>query len=233
MNPIRSCSLVCLATLTFVLSETALAQVSPSDKLCWSENAGWLNWRDAQGGALGVTVLPSLGGPACLKGYVWSENGGWINTGRGPNAPDVSYPPPSLQSGEYFGVNVDAVTRTLSGYAWGEETGWINLGGGALATPARPAMVTFGGRLTGYAWGENVGWINLAGSGPGKLVSFCYTNCDYSDTAPILNVNDFQCFLNRFAAGDLYANCDGSTVPPVLNINDFQCFLNKFAAGCT
>ena len=34
------------------------------------------------------------------------------------------------------------------------------------------------------------------------------------------------------AAADIAANCDGSTVAPVLNANDFQCFLNKFAAGC-
>jgi hypothetical protein len=60
----------------------------------------------------------------------------------------------------------------------------------------------------------------------------CYANCDGSVAAPVLNVNDFQCFLNKFAAGDSYANCDGSTVPPVLNIADFQCFVNKYAAGC-
>ncbi len=29
-----------------------------------------------------------------------------------------------------------------------------------------------------------------------------------------------------------YANCDGSTIPPILTPNDFQCFLNAFAAGC-
>ncbi len=29
-----------------------------------------------------------------------------------------------------------------------------------------------------------------------------------------------------------YANCDNSVTPPVLNVNDFICFLNKFAAGC-
>jgi YVTN family beta-propeller protein len=60
----------------------------------------------------------------------------------------------------------------------------------------------------------------------------CYANCDGSHTPPILNVNDFACFLNKFAAGDPYANCDGSTTPPVLNVLDFSCFLNKFAAGC-
>jgi hypothetical protein len=66
----------------------------------------------------------------------------------------------------------------------------------------------------------------------------CYANCDGSSVPPILNANDFQCFLNAFAgsvpvgqfAG--YANCDGSSIAPIMNANDFQCFLNAFAAGC-
>jgi hypothetical protein len=60
----------------------------------------------------------------------------------------------------------------------------------------------------------------------------CYANCDGSVTAPVLNVNDFTCFMNKFAAGDPYTNCDNSTTPPVLNVNDFTCFMNRFAAGC-
>jgi serine protease AprX len=60
----------------------------------------------------------------------------------------------------------------------------------------------------------------------------CYANCDGSVVVPILNVADFTCFLNRFAAGESYANCDQSTSPPELNVADFTCFLNQFAAGC-
>ncbi|MEX2217161.1 MAG: hypothetical protein WD749_00245 [Phycisphaerales bacterium] len=60
----------------------------------------------------------------------------------------------------------------------------------------------------------------------------CYANCDGSTTAPVLNVQDFGCFLTRYAAGEAYANCDGSTTPPVLNVQDFGCFLTKYAAGC-
>ncbi|MFN0131620.1 MAG: hypothetical protein ACKVW3_03660 [Phycisphaerales bacterium] len=60
----------------------------------------------------------------------------------------------------------------------------------------------------------------------------CYANCDGSTSAPILNVNDFVCFQNLFAAGSSLANCDGSTIPPVLNVNDFVCFQNAFSAGC-
>jgi hypothetical protein len=69
----------------------------------------------------------------------------------------------------------------------------------------------------------------------------CYANCDGSTTAPILNVEDFICFVAEFAAASLlppeqqlthYANCDGSTTPPMLNVEDFTCFVSAFAAGC-
>jgi hypothetical protein len=60
----------------------------------------------------------------------------------------------------------------------------------------------------------------------------CYPNCDNSTVAPVLNVGDFTCFLQRFAAAESYANCDNSTIAPVLNVGDFTCFLQRFAAGC-
>ncbi len=65
------------------------------------------------------------------------------------------------------------------------------------------------------------------------ITQSCYANCDNSTSPPILNVNDFNCFLNRYAAGESYANCDGSTNNPLLTVNDFQCFLNTYAAGCS
>jgi hypothetical protein len=60
----------------------------------------------------------------------------------------------------------------------------------------------------------------------------CYANCDSSTAAPVLNVADFTCFLQKYAAADPFANCDGSTTAPVLNVADFTCFLQKYAAGC-
>jgi hypothetical protein len=77
--------------------------------------------------------------------------------------------------------------------------------------------------------GSGIGILAASLSYPGTT---CYANCDGSTTPPVLNVLDFSCFLNKFAAGNPYANCDGSTTPPVLNVLDFSCFLNKFAAGC-
>jgi trimeric autotransporter adhesin len=69
----------------------------------------------------------------------------------------------------------------------------------------------------------------------------CFANCDQSTTLPLLNIDDFTCFINQFAAGlalptsqqrHHYANCDSSTTPPVLNVDDFTCFINEFAHGC-
>jgi hypothetical protein len=84
------------------------------------------------------------------------------------------------------------------------------------------------------------GTVNFNTGGEGAVTATtiegtlaCHANCDRSTVVPILNVNDFQCFLNAFATGDPLANCDSSSVPPALNINDFQCFLNAFAAGCS
>jgi hypothetical protein len=71
--------------------------------------------------------------------------------------------------------------------------------------------------------------------------SSCYANCDSSTVTPVLNVDDFTCFINRYAlASQLpqeqqvmhYANCDGSTVAPALNVDDFTCFINAYANGC-
>jgi hypothetical protein len=69
----------------------------------------------------------------------------------------------------------------------------------------------------------------------------CYANCDGSTTPPVLNVDDFVCFISEFAEAQSlpheaqmshYANCDGSTTAPVLNIDDFMCFIAEFAGGC-
>jgi hypothetical protein len=74
--------------------------------------------------------------------------------------------------------------------------------------------------------GGNTYVLDLGGGSGG-----CYANCDGSTTTPVLNVADFTCFLQRYAAGESYANCDGSTTTPVLNVADFTCFLQRYAAG--
>ena len=56
--------------------------------------------------------------------------------------------------------------------------------------------------------------------------SACYADCDQSGE---LDLFDFLCFKNLFAAADPAADCDESGV---LDLFDFLCFQNAFAAGC-
>ena len=54
----------------------------------------------------------------------------------------------------------------------------------------------------------------------------CFVDCD-ADSA--LTIQDFTCFQNAFALGDLaHADCDGSGT---LDILDFTCFQDAFAGG--
>ena len=218
----RTHAIIVLALATATGTACAQSTIDPVNKYAWQENCGWMNWRDANSASQGVRDRATY-----LSGFIWGENIGWINVGSMP-ANGVSY---ANSTGADSGVNI-ASNGNLSGFAWGENVGWINFSGGALATPPQPARFDFTAqRFRGYAWGENIGWINLDDA-QHFVKRTCYANCDGSTVAPILNVNDFVCFQNRFAAGDPAANWDRSTVPPVLNVNDFVCFQNRFAAGC-
>jgi hypothetical protein len=153
------------------------------------------------------------------------------------------------------GVPVDIIewynVRTYAG-GTGSATGSFEVkiygaGGPALVQYLYQGMAwdTNGSSSTvGVQWAPTAAYtksFNVAGSIADNSVcsivanasNACYANCDHSTQQPCLNVLDFGCFLNKFAAGDTYANCDNSTQPPILNVLDFGCFLNKFAAGCS
>jgi len=112
---------------------------------------------------------------------------------------------------------------------------WSSIDGGGATTPLTGGTFALrgtagqpdAGALSGGSFACIGGfWAVTAGG------SACYANCDGSTFSPVLNVNDFTCFLNRYASNDPYANCDASTIAPLLNVNDFTCFLNRYAAGC-
>jgi hypothetical protein len=107
-------------------------------------------------------------------------------------------------------------------------------GTGSVVSGAATASLTIAGITPEDAGTYDIVIANTCGSTASApaAVSVCYANCDNSSAPPVLNVNDFGCFINRFATGDPYANCDGSTTPPTLSVQDFACFLNAFAAGC-
>jgi hypothetical protein len=104
--------------------------------------------------------------------------------------------------------------------------GWYLQGGPGSTNPLPTDIRLFAGGV-----GDISAWDNLVVAP--FVGQACYPNCDGSTIVPFLNVLDFNCFLNKFAAGNTYANCDGSTIQPILNVLDFNCFLNKFAAGCS
>jgi hypothetical protein len=106
------------------------------------------------------------------------------------------------------------------------------------------ALITMPGGLV-FSAGSGLRSINL-GTGVATLVgptgfpdirglsvaTACYVDCSAGGSPPVLNVLDFNCFLNMFLNGYPYANCDRSTTEPVLNVLDFNCFLNRFANEC-
>ncbi len=103
--------------------------------------------------------------------------------------------------------------------------GWYLQGGPNSTFPLPTDIRIFAGGA-----GDVSAWDNLVVA---PVTQSCYANCDGSTSAPLLTANDFQCFLNEYAAGHSYANCDGSTANPILTANDFQCFLNAYATGCS
>ncbi len=219
---------ICLA------SGAALAQgsnISASHKFCWSENAGWINTRDAgnPAGADGLRIDASI-----LSGFGWSENLGWINFGDGSPTNGVSY---ANVNGADFGVNRNAATGDLSGLAWSENTGWINFGWALSANVNRPRFES--GRLHGYAWGENIGWINL-----GNEEHYVGLGCpadldDGSGTGTpddAVTIDDLLYYLAMWEAGDQDADIDngegGAVTDEAVTIEDLLFFLVRFEAGC-
>jgi len=109
---------------------------------------------------------------------------------------------------------------------------WLDTPFGEERQPDGPAAAEVPGSWSG---GGATGLYTIALTGACfiSVTPPCYANCDGSSVPPILNVSDFICFQQKYAAGDPYANCDGSTVPPILNVADFICFQNRYAAGCS
>ncbi len=235
-----------LLVASLLCATPALAQtnIDSTNKFAWSENTGWLNFRDAgtPSGQQGVKVDTDI-----LSGFAWGENIGWINFGDGTPGTLSGY---ANVNGTDFGVNINSGNGNLSGLAWGENIGWINFGWALPANAQRPRLDA--GRLKGFAWGENIGWINLDLSTAGQFVSITPTLplclADIAGGGPdgrspdgIVDGNDFVAFVNSFSSGDVSidpladvagAGIDGLLPDGIIDGNDFIAFINAFAAGC-
>ena len=73
------------------------------------------------------------------------------------------------------------------------QWGWVQ----AQAITGLPCKQWFFSPGNFVAQNQDVAFVLTGTTGPAA----CYPNCDNSTTPPILNVADFTCFLNRFAAG--------------------------------
>ncbi|MFN0132967.1 MAG: GC-type dockerin domain-anchored protein, partial [Phycisphaerales bacterium] len=190
-------------------------------------------------------VMPqtSTVGTTTFSGEVFIGSGTdpeFIAAGARGNCFDIVGTIPNGQADLVFNFDVDAVTFVYGGNA-GEITVEARNAAGTVVdsffqadtntAPAGPQTLAAPG-IRRIRWTDPTG--NFAALDNIKIhaTNSCYANCDNSNVAPVLNVNDFVCFNNLFAAGNPRANCDGSTTPPVLNVNDFVCFNNRFAAGC-
>ena len=210
------------AAIVLAASSTVLAQsnISSVQKYDWSENAGWLNWRDSGSplAAQGARISTSI-----MSGFVWSENVGYINLGDGAPSAGQFY---SNSSGADFGVNI-AADGVLSGYAWGENIGWINFHtASTLAASGQHARFDRGsGRLLGFAWAENIGWVNL-----GDSTRFVGIACRADFNADgFVNSQDFFDFINAFFALDPIADYNADAF---INSQDYFDFLTAFFGGC-
>jgi hypothetical protein len=130
-------------------------------------------------------------------------------------------------------MNVSVSATGTVTYQW--RKGGAAVANGGSISGATTATLSINPAASGDAGSYDCVVTNACGSttsAAAALTVVCYPNCDNSTASPILNVSDFTCFLQQYAAGTAYANCDQSTAPPVLNVSDFTCFLQKYALGC-
>jgi len=188
----------------------------------------------ASGSVIAAGVFTSAGAASAANIALW-DGQAWSPVGPGlPGANSSVMRVKTLSNNDLVAAGTFSIAGGASTYAlarWNGTT-WSSLGLDSACAPLDLAVLPSDNlSVAGICYSPSGGLYNSAyfaryGCPP------CYPNCDSSTSPPLLNANDFQCFLNKFAAADSYANCDHSTNPPTLNANDFQCFLNKFAAGC-
>jgi len=102
-------------------------------------------------------------------------------------------------------------------------TGSGNVEAMVVAPDIRGRSLFIGGQVFGAAGGTSPHVLQLVGC------PNCYADCDLSGS---LNVNDFICYINKYAAKAPEAECDSSTTAPTMTISDFVCYISKYTAGC-
>jgi trimeric autotransporter adhesin len=210
---------------------------------------------DGSGPSLYMAGWVSISAGQSIYGLFKQVAGDWVVIGVTNNGPrsvavwDDGRGPALYLGGSFRFLNGQPIPRVAR---W-DGTNWTGTGAEFLAGAINTGSVWSMGAYEDACGPMLVvgGHFNYDGSNPSSrryLARFnpapppgCYPNCDSSSVPPILNVEDFTCFITEFAGAlglppnqqlDHYANCDQSTTPPILNVNDFTCFINAFAQGC-
>jgi hypothetical protein len=193
----------------------------------------------AAGGAFVVEVwtypgayLPAYADPT---GWTLHETISTVSQGTTTPVPLQLATPLELAVGQTIGVYLISTTGGLR-YTTGGAT--------APSTYADANLTLFSEHVRTLPWAGSINTPRVLSGAIHYLVAggtSCYANCDGSTVEPVLNIDDFTCFINEYANAQglpheqqvtAYANCDGSTTAPALNIEDFTCFINSYALGC-
>jgi hypothetical protein len=138
---------------------------------------------------------------------------------------------PSLYLGGAFSYHALEIPRRGNIGRW-DGTQWHRVGVGLNGDVRHIASMKLGQTPMLFAAGlvHTIGEGSVPGIAKWVGCPQCYANCDSSRTAPAVNVEDFTCFINRFAQRDPYADCN---VDGWLNVDDFNCFIGRFVEAMT
>ena len=188
----------------------------------------------SDGGAVVVGGGTTTGFPAWGRAFRWTDAEGMVDIGvLLPGMHSMA----TAVSADGSTIGVRVYDGSYTAFIWDQTNGMRRLevalsGLGVNVegwTDLFPSILSADGRTiagTGLSpLGRSEGWVGFLG----EPVAMCYANCDGSTAEPVLNVNDFVCFISGFAAADPHADCDHNMS---LNVNDFVCFQTAFAAGC-
>jgi hypothetical protein len=205
---------------------------------------------DGSGAALYVADVLQAGGQpvnriAKWNGQAWSDVGGGGIMSVGITTLHIlgSFDDgtgPALFAGGYMqmaGGNVPV--RSIARYKGGV---WDDMLGGVRGGIPRAMAVYDDGRGPSLFVGGEFGTV---GAGPwpvppgqGSALGIaqwvgchnqCYADCDNSRVAPRLNVEDFSCFIQKFAYGNPYVDCNQDGIR---DVQDFHCFIERFMENC-
>jgi DNA-binding beta-propeller fold protein YncE len=164
--------------------------------VCSATNAKVLRYNGTTGAFIDEAFSAGQGGLTAPHGITFDSGGRMYVTGG--NAIYVKDP--------VSGVSLLTSNATIP--LLGQPQHLIVAPDGSLLVPCRNGTVQKVDRMTGASLGT------LVQSGAGGMTT----------------ITDSILYLPTGV--ECYANCDASTTPPVLNIADFICFQQRFAAGC-